>query len=70
MSPPGRPKGELAPKRVARKGSPMSALRRVAAGAGRCGRGLLYVALAALATGCVPVGARWQNMFSALGLLG
>jgi hypothetical protein len=33
-------------------------------------RAVFYVALAALMTGCVPVGARWQNMFAALGLLG
>ena len=38
--------------------------------AARYRRALFYAALAALCTGCVPVGARWQNMFSALGLLG
>jgi len=48
----------------------MSAIRRVAGRAARCRRALFYAALAALCTGCVPVGARWQNMFGALGLLG
>jgi hypothetical protein len=33
-------------------------------------RAALYATLALLTSGCVPVGARWQNMFSALGLLG
>jgi hypothetical protein len=41
-----------------------------AATATRLRRALFCAALAALATGCVPVGARWQNMFGALGLLG
>jgi hypothetical protein len=27
-------------------------------------------ALTAVISGCVPVGARWQNMFAALGLAG
>ena len=48
----------------------MSTVRRVAARAAPCCRLLFYAALAALCTGCVPVGARWQNMFGALGWLG
>ena len=31
-----------------------------------CARGALYALIAALASGCVPVGVRVQNMFSAL----
>ena len=47
----------------------MSTLRAVVARA-RGRRLWFYAVLAALCTGCVPVGARWQNMFGALGLFG
>ena len=30
----------------------------------------LYATLGMVLSGCVPIGARWQNMLGALGLLG
>ena len=50
-------------------------MRRARAGtagstAARWRHAVLYAALTAAMSGCVPVGARWQNMFAALGLAG
>ena len=43
---------------------------RVAAVCAAWRRVALYTTLALLMSGCVPVGARWQNMLGSLGLLG